>query len=104
MIRSAFSLVFAILLGNISLVHADGELLPKQLQQIEALQRRADKLAFGALGADNYHLAKARTWLDLARSEYYDNHKNSITLDAIGQAEALLDALDTRPSHRHSEQ
>ena len=96
MIKRSLSLVFAILLGNISLVRADGESLPKQLQQIESLQRRADKLAFGELGADNYHLAKARTWLDLARSEYYDNEKNGIIPDAIGQAKTLLIALEKK--------
>jgi len=59
------ALLFNALLCNISLaVAADGQ------QQIESLQRRAEKLAYDALDPDNYHLAKARTWLDLATSEY----------------------------------
>jgi len=71
-----------------------GQMLPEQLQQIESLQRRADKLAFGELGPNNYHLAKARVWLDLALSEYYEKEGTGILPGAIEQASALLDALE----------
>ena len=69
---------------------------PEQLQQIESLQRRADKLAFGELGPNNYHLAKARTWLDLGISEYYENEGTGILPAAIEQAGILLDALEKK--------
>lgn len=69
---------------------------PAQIRQIEALQRRAKNLSFDALDINNYHLAKARTWLDLATSEAYDNDNSGITEAAIGQAEALLNALENK--------
>jgi OOP family OmpA-OmpF porin len=102
MIKSAFLLLFAVLLGSVSLVHAAGDppgesaekLHLEQLQQIETLQRRADKLAFGNIGADNYHLAKARLWLDMALSEYHENEYNGLVPAAIVQAGTLLDALE----------
>ena len=100
MIKNFLSLLFALLLGCISLTYAAeefaGEPLPEQLQQIESLQRRADKLAFGELGATNYHLAKARTWLDLALSEYHESEGNGIVPAAIAQAQTLLDALEKK--------
>ncbi|MGC2047393.1 MAG: OmpA family protein [Gallionella sp.] len=73
-----------------------GKMLPEQLQQIESLQRRADKLAFGELGPNNYHLAKARTWLDLALSEYYEKEATGVLPGAIEQAGSLLDALEKK--------
>lgn len=76
-----------------------GQTLPEQLQQIDSLQRRADKLATGELGPNNYYLAKARTWLDLARSEYYENEGTGILPAAIGQAGALLDALEKKQAN-----
>jgi len=98
--RIALTLLLAVLSGSISLARANGEAagdaLPEQLQQIESLQRRADKLAFGELGPDNYHLAKARTWLDMALSEYHENEGNGIVPSAIEQAAILLDALEKK--------
>jgi len=93
-------LLLALLLATITpAVHAaetSGKLLPEQLQKIETLQRRADKLVFGELGPNNYHLAKARVWLDLALSEYYEKEGAGILSGAIGQAESLLDALENK--------
>src|SRR5450631_318753 len=99
--KPILSLLFIMLLFNymgssISLAQASVELLPSQLQQIESLQRRADKLAFGEPGANNYHLAKARTWVDLALGEYHENESTGIVPAAIAQAEALLDALEKK--------
>lgn len=94
--KPTLSLLLTLLLSSISLVQAAEELLPQHLQQIEALQRRTDKLAFGELGSNNYHLAKARTWLDLALSEYHEKDSSGIMVAAIAQAEALLDALDKK--------
>jgi outer membrane protein OmpA-like peptidoglycan-associated protein len=92
-------LLSALLLGSIAIAQAAEELLPEQLQKIESLQRRADKLAFGELGTDNYHLAKARTWLDLALSEYHENEANGFVTSAIVQAETLLDALEKKQTN-----
>lgn len=71
-------------------------MLPAHLQQIEALQRRAENLAFGELGSNNYHLAKARAWLDMALSEYHEKDNSGILSATIVQAETLLDALEKK--------
>ena len=94
MIHSSPALLFTLLLVSAPLAQAAA--LPEQLQQIESLQRRADNLAFGEPGANNYHLAKARTWLDLALSEYHENEGTDLVPAAIGQAEKLLDALEKK--------
>lgn len=94
--KPKFSLLLTLLLSSISLAQAADELLPKHLQQIEALQRRADKLAFGELGSNNYHLAKARIWLDMALSEYHEKDGSGIVQAAIVQAETLLDVLEKK--------
>lgn len=94
--KTILSLSFILLLSGISPAQAAEELQPQHLQRIEALQRRADILAAGPLGASNYHLAKARTWLDFALSEYHDKEISGIVTDATEQAEALLDALEKK--------
>jgi outer membrane protein OmpA-like peptidoglycan-associated protein len=96
MIHSSPALLFTLLLVSAPLAQASGVALPEQLRQIESLQRRADKLAFGEPGANNYHLAKARTWLDMALSEYHENEGTDLVPAAIGQAEKLLDALEKK--------
>lgn len=92
--KPAFSMLFVLLFGNSLLAQAAEELPPENLQRIESLQRRAEKLGFGALGPDNYHLSKARAWLDMAQSEYHQGDASGTMSAAIGQAETLLDALD----------
>ena len=96
MIRITLCLLSIILSCGFHLAQAADEALPEQLQQIESLQRRADKLTFGEPGANNYHLAKARSWLDLALGEYYENEGTGIVPSAIEQAESLLDALENK--------
>jgi OOP family OmpA-OmpF porin len=82
--------------GNVSAALAADEWLPQQSQQIESLQRRAEKLSFDRLDPNNYHLAKARTWLNLAASEYYDRDDSGIIPASITQAATLLDALENK--------
>ena len=94
--KSAHHLLFALSFCTISAAYAAGEMLPQHLQQIEGLQRRADTLAFGDLGSDNYHLAKARAWLDLALSEYHEKDTTGVAVAAIEQAESLLGALEKK--------
>ncbi len=89
-------LSLCILLASISSAQATEDVQPGQLQKIEALQHRAENLTFDELDLNTYHLAKARTWLDLALSEYYDNDNSGIISAAIGQAETLLDALEKK--------
>jgi OmpA-OmpF porin, OOP family len=70
--------------------------LPTHLAQIEALQKRSDALVFGDVGANNYHLAKARAWLDLALSEYHQTDTSGMMYGAIVQAETLITALENK--------
>ncbi len=89
-------LLMGIMLGNISTALASADVMPQQSQQIESLQRRVEMLAFSGLDPNNYHLAKARIWLDMALDEYYDKDDSGIVPAAIGQAETLLDALEKK--------
>lgn len=92
--KPVLSLLLILLLSRVSIAQATEEMPPENLQQIESLQRRADKLGFSELaGAESYHLAKARTWLNLATSEYHEGDTSGTLDAAIEQAEALLDAL-----------
>src|SRR5512145_1739250 len=86
----------ALLLCNLARAQAANEPVPEQLHQIEALQRRAENLAFGALGTDNYHLAKARAWLDMALLEYHQMDTSGSLTAAMAQAQTLLDALENK--------
>ncbi len=95
--KPVLSLLLILLLSRISLARATEEMPPENLQQIESLQRRADKLGFSELvGTDSYHLAKARAWLNMAISEYHEKDTSGTLIAAIGQAELLLDALEKK--------
>ncbi|MGB8517667.1 MAG: OmpA family protein [Gallionella sp.] len=77
-------------------VYAADAPLPANLEQIETLQKRSDKLVFGDVGSENYHLAKARAWLDLALSEYHQTDTSGVMISAIEQADKLLTALENK--------
>jgi len=96
MYKLTFTLLFLIISGCFNLALAIGEEQPDQLQRIETLQRRAANLASGGLGSDNYHLAKARAWLDMATSEYYEKETSGILAAAIEMADTLLNALEDK--------
>jgi outer membrane protein OmpA-like peptidoglycan-associated protein len=88
------------ILCSLSFALVAEEALPaKYLEQIIGLQRRADKLAYGDLGSSNYHLAKARAWLDMAASEYHQVDTSGVMIAAIAQAETLLTALENNQSN-----
>jgi OOP family OmpA-OmpF porin len=95
-LRFSPMLLLLVSLGNISLAQAADEPQPQQLQEIDSLQRRASALTYGNLDPNGYYLAKARIWLDLAQSEYYEKDSSGIISAAIGQATTLLDALETK--------
>ena len=97
--KPAFSLLFSLLLCVTPLAHAADEAPSEKLQQIETLQRRADKLVFDALDPNSYHLAKARAWLDLALSEHHEKDTTGIIENAVAQAESLLDALESKSTN-----
>ncbi len=80
----------------ITTASGDNTPLPSHLQQIEDLQKRSDKLVFGDVGSSNYHLAKARAWLDLALSEYHQTDTSGIMFAGIAQADFLITALENK--------
>jgi len=94
--KSVFSLLLALYHANFPFAQAAENVLPEHLQQIETLHRRAERLAFGEQDANNYHLSKARAWLILAKSEYYEKDSGGTLTAAIGQAQFLLDALESK--------
>jgi len=96
MYKPASPLLFTLMLCAVFYAQAAIPSTPENLQQIETLQRRADALAFGELGSDNYHLAKARAWLHLATSEYHEKDTSGALEAAVDQAKALLDALESK--------
>jgi len=94
-------ILFVILLTAGVAAQADGNrpTTPGDLERIEQLQRRVDKLGFGPLGPDNYTLCKARAWLDLALIEYHEQERTGIVQDAVEQAASLLHKLDADPAY-----
>lgn len=93
------TLLTLLCLGVSQMTWADNRALtPADLERIEQLQRRVDKLAFGALGSEHYGLSKARAWLDLALDEYHENDRSGIVQDATAEAAALLDVMDGDPA------
>ena len=84
------------LLLQVGVCRAADQPLPDTLKTLETLQRRADKLAYRGLGSDNYYLAKARAWMDMALSEYHENENTGLIPAAIAQAQTLLDALERK--------
>lgn len=81
---------------------ADG-VLPQNLAQIDALQRRADTLTYGDQSPNIYHLAKARAWLDMATSEYHQTDTTGALPAAITQAETLITALESKQTNINSD-
>jgi len=92
------SLAILLMMSCMPYANAAEEFRPEYLDQINALNRRAENLAFGTVGGDNYHLAKARAWLDLATSEYHEKDTSGALGAAITEAADLLDALEKNRS------
>jgi OOP family OmpA-OmpF porin len=91
-----FSLSLALLMFCTPVAQASEEVQSEQLQKIESLQQRATKLASGDIGSENYYLAKAQAWLDLATSEHYEKDTSGALAAAIEKAETLLNALENK--------
>lgn len=92
--RSITQTISTILLCGLPFSLVAEGVLPQDLEQISALQRRADQFTFEELSPNHYHLAKARAWLDLATSEYHQTDTSGALPAAINQAEILIVALE----------
>ena len=96
--KTILSLSILLMMSSMPYANAAEEFRLESIDQINELSRRAENLAFGALGGDNYHLAKARAWLDLATSEYHEKDTSGALDAAITEAANLLDALEKNQS------
>ncbi len=96
MTKFTLSTLSAALMACIFSAQAAEELLPKHLQDIEALQKRADKMVVNPTGVESYHFAKARAWLDLALSEYHQTDTTGLVYAATVQAKDLLDGVENK--------
>ncbi len=97
--RQFLLLAVILVLSRTALAEGNHLTTPADLEQIEQLQRRAEKLSFGPLGPDNYTLCKARAWLDVALIEYHEQERTGIVQDALEQAAALLQKLEADPAY-----
>jgi len=65
-------------------------------QRIEIMQRQVERLAAEGLDSNNYHLSKARAWLEMASNEYHDKDESGVIAAAVDQAKTLLEALEKK--------
>lgn len=71
-----------------------------------AMQGLRERLAVlnqnGRVPTGNPHWAKAQCWLDMARQNYHENDRSSVIEEALGESQALVDALEkgTPPTDR----
>lgn len=73
-------------------IHAD-------LTMLKATQDRIAKLNNNGIGADNYFLVKAQSWLDFAMHEYYENDRTSVIDEALFEAQDLIDRMEAADSN-----
>jgi outer membrane protein OmpA-like peptidoglycan-associated protein len=97
--RQLLLLAVILVLSRGALAEGNRPTTTADLEQIEQLQRQADKLSFGPLGPDNYTLCKARAWLDVALIEYHEQERTGIVQDALEQAAPLLQKLEADPAY-----
>ena len=96
MTKTIFILFLAVLLFCTPAARAIEVEQPEQLQKIESLQQHANRLASSDHSPDQYYLAKAQAWLDLATSEHHEKDTSGILAAAVEMAEALLNALESK--------
>ncbi len=64
------------------------------LATLKATQDRIAKLNSNGIGADNYYLVKAQSWLDFAMHEYYENDRSHVIDEALFQAQDLIGRME----------
>jgi len=64
------------------------------LATIRALNGRLENLNTGGLRNANYHMTKARNWIDFAFEEYNDNDRSVVTEAALAEAAVLIRAME----------
>ena len=104
--RNALSVLIALLLAVGTGHAAEKEVLTPEAQRItdqkinvdlatlKATQDRIAKLNSNGIGADNYYLVKAQSWLDFAMHEYYENDRSHVIDEALFQAQDLIERME----------
>jgi outer membrane protein OmpA-like peptidoglycan-associated protein len=64
------------------------------LKVLKTTQDRIAKLNANGVGADNYFLVKAQSWLDFAMSEYYENDRTHVIDQALFEAQDLIERME----------
>jgi hypothetical protein len=104
--RNALSLLIALLLAAGVVQAAEPIVLTPEAKRItdqninvdlatlKATQDRIAKLNSNGIGADNYYLVKAQSWLDFAMHEYYENDRSHVIDEALFQAQDLIGRME----------
>ncbi len=104
--RTALSLLMALCMAVSTVRAAESEVLNPEAKRItdqkihvdltllQATQDRIAKLNSNGIGADNYYLVKAQSWLDFAMHEYYENDRTSVIDEALFQAQDLIERME----------
>jgi outer membrane protein OmpA-like peptidoglycan-associated protein len=104
--RSSLSVLVALLLAVNSGYAAESKVLNPEATRIsdkkirvdltilKATQDRIAKLNSNGVGADNYYLVKAQSWLDFAMHEYYENDRSEVIDEALFQAQDLIERME----------
>ena len=104
--RTSLSVLIALLLAVGTGHAAEKEVLTPEAQRItdqkinvdlatlKATQDRIAKLNSNGIGADNYYLVKAQSWLDFAMHEYYENDRSHVIDEALFQAQDLIERME----------
>lgn len=104
--RTALSLLMAFCMAASTVRAAESEVLNPEAKRItdqkihadltilKATQDRIAKLNSNGMGADNYYLVKAQSWLDFAMHEYYENDRTSVIDEALFQAQDLIERME----------
>jgi outer membrane protein OmpA-like peptidoglycan-associated protein len=73
------------------------------LENLHALQERLHRLRIGSTTINNYQLCKANAWLDMAYTEYTDNDRTGVAIEARQEAEKIIQGLEQGTKNRHYE-
>jgi outer membrane protein OmpA-like peptidoglycan-associated protein len=65
------------------------------LDSIDALQARIEKLNAGGIPVDDYDLARAQCWLSFGLEEYHQNDRTGVIEAALTESQSIVQALET---------
>ncbi|MEP6874274.1 MAG: hypothetical protein ABI887_07895, partial [Burkholderiales bacterium] len=74
------------------------EAIQSDHQTYDGMQARIKALNDGGRRVADYHLAKAQCWLDVSFHEYTRNDRSEFPQAALGEAESLVGAMESKQS------